>query len=220
MKTVLVFFICFSFSFSEINAQDVRIDYNLAEQFAENYAVRIASEKAFKEVLESQQKDYRRILIKSSAINEIKKKLHKAIYEVSDEIKSGKKVKYFLKVLDEIKHNSDEMLVLANKESKYSEHFTKLYNNIMETRENIYRDTEPVFSTTIGMHMDNYDRIELITKMTQKAEAINEEILQLKSFLEISKMVDNTKNGSPFKNYVNNDKEIMEVVMKEYKDKF
>jgi len=222
MKKILVFFICFSFSFSGINAQNIRTgsDEELASTFRINYMIRVTAERLLKESFKSQQKDYRRILIKSGAIKKMKQTLHEAVYDVSNEIKNGKKVKYFLKVLDEIGRNSEEMLAIASKEYKYYERFTELYNNIMELRENIYKDAEPIFTKTEGVHMDNYDRLELITEMTRKAETVNQEVLQLKSFLETIKMVDKTKNSSPFKNYINKDKEIIEVVMYEYKDKF
>lgn len=206
---------------TKLASQTVVFNDKLLTQLTKNQTVRLASNQAFFNSFEKQQKLYEEANNKLTQIVAIQDYIYKNLVNVNSGIKQGKKVVFLYKYFGKIAGNANDVLNLTVNHPEYAILLTRFYNGAAQEIIKMQQElTQEILNEQNDFLMDPFDREVVLNNLLRKARLINGYFISIKLRLQQAKRIPYIYQIPQIQTYVNLDKMIVKDIIKKYKDLF
>lgn len=220
MKKLLIIIFCFCVVKVSAQEFDAGIVFNskLFFQISKNQFVRTGSENLFRKNYQYQRETYEKINADIAKVLAVEKFIHSNLTNVNKLLKDGKKMKYFVHYINEIRKNVGTLLSGVGHNLGDSFFQYRYFLNLSSQATSLYNEVyQVILKEDKSFLLDAYDRELFVEKLLFKAKMLNAQILYLINLLETSKEICYLKKIPVLKDYISLDKTLVSHIMNQWK---
>lgn len=199
-------------------SQSAVVDLGRVELLTANHAMRILSEnqfqsdaKSMKSNLDKINENYLKIIAAKAVINE-------ALFNVNSALKNAKSVQYIAEQIVEINKNTQNLINVCASNPEYTHLARKYVDNIIVQCTGLQTEISKLALSGANNIMMNYhERDGIIRDISVRLTLINSNLTLITRSIKKAKSVGWLKGATPFGNWINQDKRIVEDIIRRSK---
>jgi len=189
----------------------------LLTQLSLNSAVRVASEKTYQDSYDKMREAYERGRDKLAQIITIQQMIYRALFNVNEGLKQGKKVEYIFEDFQSLLDASGKMLKLSKQYPEYVVFTTKANQKIYENAADLLSlISEQALRDDSSWMMDNMERWKFLDEIHIKIRMMYGWCLSIISYLENAKYKPYFRHVNALDNWYSQDRAIVEDILMKY----
>lgn len=199
-------------------SQNAIIDIGRFELLTANHAMRVVSEKQFqndakamKSNLDKINENYLKVVAAKAVITE-------ALFNVNSALKNAKSVQYIAEQVLQINKNAQDLIKICANNPEYTHLARKYVDNIIVQCAGLQADVSKLALSGANNIMMNYhERDGIIRDVSVRLSLINSNLTLITRSIKKAKSIGWLKGATPFGNWINQDRRIVEDIIRRSK---
>ncbi|WP_312352576.1 hypothetical protein [Sphingobacterium siyangense] len=186
--------------------------------FTENQVFRLANEIILKNQTESIRKNIENINTNMTKWVFVKDMVYRYLTEVNEVLKDGRQLKYIISLVDDIASECSGILADVEKAPQYTVFALNSVGTIRLQSVNIFLEISRLVNKGgAEVMMTNSTRDELLTDITLRLKIMRGALFRIRSSIKWAKLNGFWTTLNPFKTWVNQDRNVINRIIRDYK---